>query len=285
MLGIIIVSYKNPDRTIEYIKTQLPNLKQEHVVVVVNNASTMEDCDRIAKKCNGIACAPNQQVGLNKVYVIHSEENLGFAKGNNLGFDFLMLNNPCDHILFSNDDILIAPDTDLSPMIQKLGQDASIGAIGPDIVGLDGRHQSPHNKKITAYRQIGWALLPILRGRKKQKNISTIPSSTPAEGQCYWVSGAFFIMRSSDFSEVGGFEPETFLYGEEPILAERLKVIGKSMYFYPKVSVMHLEGGTTHSNSTRKHIRRWSIESNCLYYRKYLKTPSFVVFLYKKLSL
>lgn len=281
MLGIIIVAYKNPERTADYLSNQLPKLTNQYVVVVVNNASTMAECESLASLCGGTACAPDDHVGMRNVYILHSEDNLGFAKGNNLGVEFLSKNHPCEYLLFSNNDIILDANTDLHPMIGLLDKDNSVGAIGPDIVGLDGVSQSPHHHVVSPYRQIGWMLFS--RFRKKGRGLQS-RASTSEEGKCYWVSGAFFMMRYDVFSAVNGFDPDTFLYSEEAILAERLRQIGKQMYFYPHVKVVHLEGGTTKENYQRTDIRKILVSSNCVYYRKYLKTPPFVVSFYRWLS-
>ena len=285
MLGVIIVAYKNPQRVIDFINNQLIHLLPQHVTVVVNNNSTMEECQYIADRCNGIACTSSELVDKHTLYIVHSPENLGFAKGNNMGVDFLNRNNPCEYILFSNDDIIIMTDTDITPMMKKLEDDKIIGAIGPDIIGLDGRHQSPHYRLVSPYRQIGWHIFPFLRKRTKVPSYNSASlATTLREGECYWVSGAFFLMRTETFLDVGGFDPDTFLYSEEPILAERLKRIGKRMYFYPNISIIHIEGGSSKKTIGDKRIKQFIIESNCIYYYKYLKTPKAIVALYKYLA-
>ena len=100
------------------------------------------------------------------------------------------------------------------------------------VLSRDGSIQLPHYKPISPYRQIGWNLLSFLK--KKKSTPTSISPLIPQEGFCYWVQGSFFIMRTSDFMEIDMFDPNTFLYGEEPILAEKLKRIHKRMYFYPK---------------------------------------------------
>lgn len=283
MLGIIIVAYKNPERTAEYVANQLSRLKNPYVVVVVNNRSTMEGCAALAERCGGTACSPGEIVGKKRVYILHNAENLGFARGNNLGAEFLERNNPCEYLLFSNDDIILRENTDLQPMLDMLDGNAEIGAIGPDIVGIDGRHQSPHRRKISAYRQIGWMLFSAFRRKRMSGDDDNAPP-VPEKGFCYWVSGAFFLMRCDVFKQIGGFDSDTFLYSEEPILAERLKSIGKRMYFNPDIRVKHLEGGSTKGSIGHVGIRKYIIESNCVYYRKYLNTPKIVVRLYKFLA-
>lgn len=281
MLGVIIVAYKNPDRTVDYILHQLSKLKQEYVTVVVNNESTFEECQDLAAKCHGVACMPTDKIGRHNLYVVCSDKNLGFAKANNLGVRFLANNYPCEFLLFSNDDIILNENTDLGDMMTFLTSENKIGAIGPAVVGLDGEHQSPHRRVVTAYRQIGWKMFSKFR-RKRSEEV--LESQLPAEGYCYWVSGAFFLMRYDDFFVINGFDPATFLYGEEPILAERLKRIGKKMYYYPKIQVTHLEGATTKKAMDKNRLYHLIVESNSIYYRKYLHTPRVVVALYKWLN-
>lgn len=288
MLGVVIVAYRKPERTIAFVRDHLPRLSCPYKVVVVNNESDHDSCLSLARGCGGIVVDDrSDSYPQSDVFIVRSEENLGFAKGNNLGVRVLeRIGVDIDRVLFTNDDIIIGEDTDISGMLRLLDSNESIGAIGPDIIGLDGSHQSPHRRLISAYRQIGWLLFSKLR-RKRQKGNSSgsgFSISPPADsGFCYWLSGAFFLMRLDDIRRVGGFDGKTFLYSEEPILAERLKAIGKRMYFYPGVRVTHMEGGSTDAVPSAK-IRKCLIDSNCIYYRDYLKTPSFIVWIYKYLS-
>lgn len=282
-LGIVVVAYKHPERTADYINSQLPYVKGEYRVVVVNNASTWDECCELAGMVGGVACSPDDMEIDSKVVVVHSAENLGYAKGNNLGVRFLSRNTPAKYILFSNDDIIIGREFDMRPMFDIMEADKRIAAIGPNVVGVDGVLQSPKRRKITAYRQIGWILFSKLRKRRDPVAADSVPQ-LPEEGQCYWLSGCFFVVRTGDFAAVNGFDPETFLYSEEVILAERFKKIGRHMYFYPGLSVTHLEGASTKAVASSDFIRRNLVESNCIYFRKYLGTFPPVVWLYRFLS-
>lgn len=284
MLGIIVVAYKNPERTAEYINKYITKLFVPHVVVVVNNASTFNECETLASICGGTACSVNDTLGYKPVYVVHSSENLGFARGNNLGVEFLRRNCECEYLLFSNDDLVFEEEFSLDTLIDILKRDSSVGAIGPAVIGLDGKHQSPHRRIVSAYRQIGWHVFSRLR-KSKRESKGNSSFYAPEEGFCYWVSGAFFLMRTSDFTKIHGFDPDTFLYCEEPIIAEKLHGIGKSMYYCPKIRVIHQEGATTKSVATNSRIKKWIVESNCIYYIKYRRTPRIVVRLYKYLAL
>ena len=281
-IGIIVVSYHNPDMTIRYVTKELPKLMTPYTLVVVNVAATQEDSIQLAEACglcfvdeDGSRTFPDTQ-GL----LIWDKENLGYAKGNNKGAKILIDNFKVDYLLFSNNDIEIIDKDCLSVMIEKMEQNKDIGAIGPRIIGLDGKDQLPHDYPISIYRQIGWMLFPFLR-RKETNGTSILKQDKPEPHFTYWVQGSFLMMRTIDFLNVEMFDSNTFLYAEEPIMAERLKKTGKRMYFDSSVKVLHYEGGTI----VKQKGSRWSqlmvMESNCYYYRKYLSYHPLIISVYK----
>lgn len=288
MLGIVIVSYKSAQMTIDYVRRELPNVDVPWVCCIVNNAATEEETRKIAEGAGAEVIDTEtlqaKEVKRGGVYVVPSTDNLGFANGNNLGVTFLMGNYECTHLLFTNNDVEIKSKNCLSTLIEKLDTTPEIGAIGPRIFCLDGSEQSPHDGHVSVYRQIGWHLLPFLRKKHKASTEEKkAGSTTPVRpsGFTYWVQGAFLVMRTEDFLEVGMFDPATFLYAEEPILAERLKAIGKQMYYENSVSILHYEGGTIVKQHGSRKSEYMVMESNCYYYRQYLNYNSLLVWLYR----
>ena len=282
MLGIVIVSYKNFKGTVNFITKELRKITLPWKVVVVDNSSTFDEGKKLADACGGVCITEQGDITDedSSVLILPITENLGFARGNNLGADLLISNFNCEHLLFTNDDILIEEPEGIQKMIDFLNQNEEIGAIGPRVIGVDGIDQSPHYRIITPLRQLGWKLLSFLR--KKNKKESSDIVVLPQPSYCYWVSGCFFIMKSKDFMSVQGFDPATFLYAEEVILAERLKKIEKREYFYSETYITHFGGCSTKSieNNKLKNILK---ESNCIYYQKYLRCNPVLIWLYKKL--
>lgn len=92
------------------------------------------------------------------------------------------------------------------------------------------------------------------------------------------------MMKTDDFLAVNGFDPDTFLYAEEVILAERLKQINKQIYFLADVSVVHLGGSSTSNAMQNSKLKQILIESNSLYYRRYLQCNKLIIWLYKILN-
>ena len=280
MIGVVIVSYKNFDGTVDFINNQLNKISLSLKVVVVDNCSDVQQGALMAAACNGI-CVENENERVcsnDSIFILPKAENLGFARGNNLGADFLLRNFECEYLLFTNDDILIEDTMVLDKLIECLSN-REIGAVGPRVIGVDGNEQSPHHRVITPMRQLGWKFLPFLR-KKKRTNSEVSGIQVPQSSHCYWISGCFFLMKTADFRAVNGFDPSTFLYAEEVILAERLKGIGKREYFCADTHVVHYGGASTQSIQSKK-LKKILKESNCIYYRNYLHSNRLVILLYR----
>lgn len=115
---------------------------------------------------------------------------------------------------------------------------------------------------ISPYRMIGWNILPFLRTKKGRVNIL---QQKPSNSICYWVCGAFMMVKADYFLQAGMFDDSTFLYFEEVILAERLLQINKKVYFLADVEVLHYEGGSSSNINLRK--QQFLIDSQVLYYK------------------
>ena len=93
MLSIIIVNYKNEERTIRYVQEELVKITIPHLIIVVNNQASKESNATLAtglhaELITNISIPPN----LNKCcYILSHPDNLGFAKGNNFGVELCQL--------------------------------------------------------------------------------------------------------------------------------------------------------------------------------------------------
>ena len=124
-IGIVVVSYHNPDMTTRYVSKELPKLTTPYTLVVVNVAATREESSQLAEACglcfvddDGTHKFPDSQG-----YLIWDNDNLGYAKGNNKGVRFLNSIGTFSHYLFSNDDIKIINTNILDVLISRSRQD------------------------------------------------------------------------------------------------------------------------------------------------------------------
>ncbi len=257
-IGVVIINYHSEKLTSAFIREECSKISSPHRIVVVDNDSRGELTD-----------LPSE------VEVIHSEENLGFARGNNLGAEWLRDNWNPDFILFANNDIrFFSPDV-ADRMAERLSGLEDAGVIGPEVVGLDQRRQGPEPFMTFSERHLlpYWGKL-FYRKKTLDAKLYRDYAESAAEGPHYRVTGAFFMVRAADFFAAGMFDPATFLYGEEAILSERMKAIGRCVWFYPEVRVIHEHGATTRSYYSKVAIRSMKFESESYYFRTYIGTPS-----------
>lgn len=265
MLAVIVINFGSPDRAIHFVQNECAKIRAEHAVIVVDNASTDASFGRLKEE-------------LPQAHVLRCMENQGFARGNNQGVEYAMRHFKPSHILFSNDDISFRDADVADVLLNQMIHHPEVGIMGPQVVGLDGARQSP-NPNYTFAQWYLWPTWGKLFYKKEtlRKKLGKDYKQTAPEGYCGWVSGSFFMVDAEAFEKAGGFDPATFLYSEEQILSARFARIGKSVYFYPHVTVIHEHEATTKKHFGSKAIRWMEFESNSYYYREYVGTPSWQI--------
>lgn len=280
MTTIIIINYKSEQLTVDYITKELSKLTDSYNVIVVNNAATTESdkflLDALQAK---LISAASFEKAANGRYVVSSAENLGFAKGNNLGAEIAIRHLNAQYLLFSNNDILINETDIIGKMVEKFEENNRIGILGPKVTGLKGESQSPE-PYVSFMDKFCWMYVstPFLSKQAKRRRFKLDYKEKAKEGFHYKILGAFFMVKSSDYTNCGMMDPYTFLYSEETILTERMKRIRKEPYYLPTVSVVHAHGLTTKNTIGKKGINKFLLESEKYYYNKYMKTPKWKLF-------
>ncbi|MBO4529531.1 MAG: glycosyltransferase family 2 protein [Paludibacteraceae bacterium] len=281
ILSIVVINYRQETLTIRFVKNELSKIQMPHKTVIVNNSATEESNRSLCDELNAMLVEKDDiDVDTNNdIFVLPSTDNLGFAKGNNLGAKFCKKWFAPQYILFTNNDILLKNDDIAEKLIQKLEEHSDAGMIGPKVIGLDGNLQSPFPYTPYWKRHIWmyWSTL-FYSAEKKKRMFQFDYQERAQEGYHYYVMGSFFLVKTEDFYKCGMFDPHTFLYAEEPILAERMAAIGKLVYYYPNCEVIHEHGVTTSKFAKSKRVD-WQLESENYYYRTYKHTGWFLIFL------
>ena len=284
MIATIIVGYKNEALTTAYIQQELSKLTVQNLVVVVNNASTPASC-RYLESSVGACVVQSDFSGFQPdqpVYVIHVKENLGFAKANNLGVDFVRTFFPeVAYVLFSNNDIRIIDAQVVDVLISKYESVKGIGIITPNILSADGTRQTPMPAGSLWHGVRADLLYLLTHIRLKDHRAEACASAQ--EGFYDTFSECFFLSRVQDYVACGMMDPHTFLYAEGNILSERMSRIGLGYYFVPSVSVIH-DNGTTTSQHIGPDTALLMAESNAYYYKHYRGYSSLSVGIYLLLA-
>lgn len=271
-VAIIIVEYNTPERCLHYIESFRKACDEESIAFVVVDNYTKADNSALFS-----------ELGSDVTY-IRSGENAGFARANNKGAEIANEKYNPEYYLFSNTDIELPEKLELSKLIAKLETMDHCAVIGPKVTALDGTTLSPSKKAdIAAKHIISNVLWPVNLFFPRIRMLNRSIIANPEEGTCYYVVGAFMLTKRNAFKLVDGFDENTFLYAEEPILAERLQKKGFTEYYDPEVAIVHEEGGTTYNRNMTEFdnfiVRRKRVfDSEMYYYEKYVGTKRGTIF-------
>lgn len=288
MISVIIIDFNTIQKTINYIKKfykEVYNPEKYHFIIVdnyiKNDFSKLEEYD-ILKNATLIGTIEDNLVyqivlSIGVILYCKATDNLGFAKGNNLGVKISNYFYKDSYYIFSNNDLIFVEKLDVERWIEFFEKNPNVGIIGPHVVDLHGKEQSPC-KEISVIKQLifnYWGyILPFY-------NVKGDIDYDKKSKKCYWVSGCFFITKAEVFNLVEGFDNETFLYAEEMILSERYKKLGYEVFFDNDYTIIHESGATVKKNNTPLDIMEVRFKSLCYYQRTYRKASKYILSLAK----
>jgi GT2 family glycosyltransferase len=232
---------------------------------------------KIAEGCRGRVVFANDKIDEESdVFILGSEDNLGFARGNNLGATFLLKHFKLDYLLISNCDLVFLDNDVIDKLISKMDDTPDIGLIGPCIVTPSGDRLSPMNNLSVWKKEILPKLLYPLFGFLRSMGKTPYPGfGDNVEGDYDFLNGSLYLLRTAAFVKAGMFDPNTFLYSEEPILAARIKKIGFRVYYFNKVKVIHEYSITERILSIHDVTAKYHYDSNRYFQKEYQKISVF----------
>lgn len=243
LLSIIILNYNTKELTISCINSILKQfekeLKNEQMeIIVFDNASTDNSVQELLS-------IPPENFKL-----IKNEKNLGFSKGNNAAAKTAK----GKYLLFLNSDTEVL-DKGISGMVKLMEENQKIGILGAKLKNPDGTNQKSAGKFYTLFN----AMVMIFGGER----LGFLRFSPSRQKEVDWVSGAAFMITKEVFDNIGGFDENLFMYIEDMELCFRLRKEGYKIMFYPNVSIVHKERG-----SSDKTFAIVSIYKGLLYFYK-----------------
>ena len=194
------------------------------------------------------------------VVIIINDQNLGFARGNNVGYKYVKGNFDVDCVVVMNNDVIIT-QPNFAEILATYMHDNGLDVCGPDIITPEGRHQNPLQRepfttvRIIKWMVMDWIRLIMLRLHLFEKKILATYTSVSnsyqrqdidlncitdcvLHGSCVAYSSNY--LSKEDFA----FVPVTFLYAEEMILADYCKRKNYRTGVCPTANVTHLGGKT-----------------------------------------
>lgn len=291
--GIVILNYGNYNDTINCIKSVYEYCSGQNVlIVIVDNGSQNDSIVQISTFLaqlnlqHHIIGSDESIVQLDcEVVIIQTNKNLGYARGNNVGIQFL-IKLKLEEILILNNDILLTSNI-ISPLISALDSNPEIGIISPLL--MKDENEIDYNccrisptTKILICESIKYLKLVGINKIIDQKYLLKLKPELVNQELVYCdiVSGACIMAKRVTWEKLNGFDETTFLYYEENILFEKLKYLNLKMALLTKVNAIHLGARATIKVPNTK-ILRIELESLLYYLRNFRKTNHFIITLIK----
>lgn len=170
-----------------------------------------------------------------QVELIASEENLGFAGGNNRAIPHCR----GEYILLLNPDTEVKPDA-LNELLAFMESQPKAGAAGSRLLNADGSLQPSCHPRPTLSREF-WrmfyldAIMPYGSYDMKKWDMTQ-----PREVDV--LMGASLLLRKTALDKVGLLDEGYFMYSEEVDLCYRLQKAGWYLYWVPQSQVVHYWG-------------------------------------------
>jgi len=211
-LSIIVVNYNTRD----YLACCLESLAgisgARAEIIVVDNASGDSSLEMVRQR-------------FPEVVVIENAENLGFAKANNQAIAV----SKGRYLYFLNPDAEVRNGL-FETMIAHMESHPDVGLAGTRLVNPDGSDQPSVESRYPGQKHA-------------QKEMAGL------KGDIAWVLGASMIARRMAVVDVGGFNEDFFLYGEEQDLCLKLRRAGWVIGYIPDAVALHWGG-----KSERDHL-------------------------------
>lgn len=245
-VSIIIINYNTRNLTQNCINSIFEKTKNvSFEVILVDNASIDDSKECFAKD--------------SRIRYIYSPDNLGFGKGNNLGFQYAK----GKYVFLLNSDTELINNA-VFELVNFLNVHPEISIVGGALYNKDMKPCNSYGLLLPSFlKEIDMLFRGCFTRRlRKQIDVDIKKSGYATVG---YITGADMMLRRDSIKKVGLFDPDFFMYFEETEMTYRHSVNNNISAFYPAAKIYHFEGKSFEVKETRE---RLYLTSRKLYYSK-----------------
>ncbi len=218
---VIVLNWNNYACSVKCLeslqKATYPNLE----IIVVDNGSTDKSGKRLQSEF------PDYRF-------IFNDENLGFARGCNVGIRDALSNEDCAYVLLLNNDATVTPQF-LEKAVDTAGGDERIAVIGGKLI------YSPESNKIS---YAGGYVDRLRAGCMIRGSLELDEGQYDRPGKTGFVSGALMLIKRKTLEELG-LLPEEYFFGVEDVdYALKIRRAGYKLYYVPEFVAYHGSDGS-----------------------------------------
>jgi len=223
-VSVLILNWNTRELTLQCIESLKQTLGElEAQIIVVDNGSTDGSAEAFAAQPD--------------ICLVRSPENLGFARGNNLGLPYA----EGEYICLLNSDTIVLPGA-VQRLVNYLDEHPEFAAAGGEHLGPAGEHLPSG-----IFFQSLWGDLSLAMGLDKfgswlLKRKSPLARLWYAVGtrEVDWLSNSFIVVRREVIEQVGPLPSEFFLYGEDVEWYWRMRQAGLRVAYVAGAPIIHL---------------------------------------------
>jgi GT2 family glycosyltransferase len=181
-----------------------------------------------------------------RVRLIENTRNVGFGEAINQG----VAGSSADYICTLNDDAYPEPGW-LAALVAAADSDSAAGSCA-SLILLEGQGSSIDSAGLGIYPD----------GTAKQLGRGRAPQDYPAAQEALMPSGCAALYRRSMLEQIGGFDGEYFLYGEDSDVGLRARLAGWTCVLEPRAVVSHDYSG---SAGRASRLKAFYVERNRIF--------------------
>lgn len=213
-VAIVILNFNGREQLAENLPSVTDLEYPNYEVIVVDNDSSD-------------GSVPFVREEFPEVRVVENDENVGFSRGNNIGAEAAP---DADYLWFLNTDVR-AESTALSQLVDHIDSAPRTGIVVPRINDMD----DPETIQTVGYDlEAQW----IPKGRDGGRTEPSNPDPHPVT----YGSGAALLIDRETWEEIGGFDGDNFIYGDDIYLCLLAWIYGFRVEVVPQSVVFHSEG-------------------------------------------
>lgn len=257
-IAYIILNYKTYQDTIRVIKEILSFGKESDVIIVVDNSSPNESSKELHQLYDNDI----------RVSVVDSNENGGYAKGNNFGLRHAKKYNP-QYVCIINNDVHFTADTiDYLVEIYPLLPNAAV--ISPIQMLPDNTVARFPVLKLPDFEYDFRSYLIFFNNPQHKYQRTNLDYEVQEVGV---IPGAFLFADYKLLERLNFFEESTFLFCEERFLSKKISNVGLKNYVILDKSYIHEHSKTINSEASTRRQMKMILSGKLLYTKKYRKFP------------
>lgn len=230
MINILLLNWNSFEDIQICVEQIIKSDVNKYRIILIDNKSNEEEKNKLILFYKKL----DREID-NEVYLIQNSDNLGYAGGNNEGYEYLKSNNLDGNILILNPDISLSENT-IANLQTVLNEDSSVGAcmcrtlnsdlkINYDYISMNGLSQKP----LTT-------------------NLDLVETD--------YVAGSCMLLRRETIDKVGLFNDTFFMYWEEVDLSFRIRKLGYKLLSTTKTYIIRKENDKSRSINMNYYMTR-----------------------------